>query len=135
MQDALEEEFAAPEEALPMAQEASAAFIRSFADEVSAEFIRPLQEADSAELPQALAAEVFEASEFMAFAPRWLWFLSSLSEREHLSGLPQPCTEFVILTSRFFLIALVLPKEGFLYPTAAFCRGKTTILKTGLSFI
>ena len=53
-----------------MAQEASAAFIRSFADEVSAEFIRPLQEADSAELPQALAAEVFEASEFMAFAPR-----------------------------------------------------------------
>ena len=117
--------------------EVSAEFMHAFDPDASAEFLHALALELSMEFLQALPVEV--SIEFLAFIPahsaefvaafevaafadstlfapelRWL-FCSSL--RLHLSGLPQPFTEFVILTSRF-LIALVLPLNDFLYARA-----------------
>ena len=135
---ALEEELAAPDAALALVcADASAEFMHAFDPDASAEFLHALALELSMEFLQALPVEV--SIEFLAFIPahsaefvaafevaafadstlfapelRWL-FCSSL--RLHLSGLPQPFTEFVILTSRF-LIALVLPLNDFLYARA-----------------
>ena len=136
---ALEEELAAPDAAPAfVCADASAEFMHAFDPDASAEFLHALALELSMEFLQALPVEV--SIEFLAFIPahsaefvaafevaafadstlfapelRWL-FCSSL--RLHLSGLPQPFTEFVILTSRF-LIALVLPLNDFLYARAA----------------
>ena len=82
--------------------------------EVSIEFLVALIPAHSAEFVAAFEVAAFADSTLFAPELRWL-FCSSL--RLHLSGLPQPFTEFVILTSRF-LIALVLPLNDFLYARA-----------------
>lgn len=97
-----------------LALELSMEFLQALPVEVSIEFLVAFIPAHSAEFVAAF--EVAALADSTLFAPelRWL-FCSSL--RLHLSGLPQPFTEFVILTSRF-LIALVLPLKDFLYARA-----------------
>lgn len=97
-----------------LALELSMEFLQALPVEVSIEFLA-LIPAHSAEFVAAFEVAAFADSTLFAPELRWL-FCSSL--RLHLSGLPQPFTEFVILTSRF-LIALVLPLNDFLYARAA----------------
>lgn len=94
-----------------LALELSMEFLQALPVEVSIEFLVALIPAHSAEFVAAFEVAAFADSTLFAPELRWLFF-SSL--RLHLSGLPQPFTEFVILTSRF-LIALVLPLNDFLY--------------------
>lgn len=97
-----------------LALELSMEFLQALPVEVSIEFLAFIP-AHSAEFVAAFEVAAFADSTLFAPELRWL-FCSSL--RLHLSGLPQPFTEFVILTSRF-LIALVLPLNDFLYARAA----------------
>lgn len=94
-----------------LALELSMEFLQALPVEVSIEFLVAFIPAHSAEFVAAFEVAAFADSTLFAPELRWL-FCSSL--RLHLSGLPQPFTEFVILTSRF-LIALVLPLNDFLY--------------------
>lgn len=98
-----------------LALELSMEFLQALPVEVSIEFLVAFIPAHSAEFVAAFEVAAFADSTLFAPELRWL-FCSSL--RLHLSGLPQPFTEFVILTSRF-LIALVLPLNDFLYARAA----------------
>ena len=97
-----------------LALELSMEFLQALPVEVSIEFLVAFIPAHSAEFVAAFEVAAFADSTLFAPELRWL-FCSSL--RLHLSGLPQPFTEFVILTSRF-LIALVLPLNDFLYARA-----------------
>ena len=104
-----------------LALELSVEFLQALPVEVSIEFLVAFIPAHSAEFVAAFEVAAFADSTLFAPELRWL-FCSSL--RLHLSGLPQPFTEFVILTSRF-LIALVLPLNDFLYARDA--KGYPTV--------